>query len=393
MEPTERLDFADPLTREFTARVVGHERVGAAPAVVLDRSAFYPEGGGQLADRGTLGQAKVVDVQVDSAARIRHLVEGPLPELGSEVTGVLDWRRRRTHMALHTGQHILSRALADVAKAETVSSRLGEHGCTIDTPRPKIDDATLAKVEALTNQVVDDDLAVVAFFPTSEELEALPLRRASKVESHVRIVRVGDFDVTPCGGTHCTRSAQVGLVRIFGLERYKGGTRITFDSGPRARQKLSEESELLRALGREFTCGPQDVSASVEKLRRELGDVRDALGKTRAKLAERVAEELLESGQTTIVARLDHFGPEEARVVASRIVESPERVALLAAPTEGGLHVIAARGKDAQVDCGQFLKTAAKLAGGRGGGRPERAEGRFPADTDWTDVAARALGS
>ncbi len=151
----------------------------------------------------------------------------------------------------------------------------------------------------------------------------------------MRVVIIGDFDVTPCGGKHCTRSGQVGLVRITGVERYKGKARVTFSAGRRARGELWRETAALHEHGRAFTCGPLDVSSAVEKLRRELVETRDAPGHVRSRLA----------------------------VLVARATASP-------------------------FDCGAFLKRAAAKAGGRGGGRPERAAGRLPATTDWTALVA-----
>ena len=123
---------------------------------------------------------------------------------------------------------MLSRALADVALAATVSSRLGETACTIDVDQEVVEERRIAAAEDLTNAIIDDDVPVRAFFPTEEELAALPLRRRPTVSENIRVVAVGDFDVSPCGGTHCTRSAQVGLVHVTGVERYKGKLRISF---------------------------------------------------------------------------------------------------------------------------------------------------------------------
>ncbi|HZI05353.1 MAG TPA: alanyl-tRNA editing protein, partial [Archangium sp.] len=226
MIPTERLYYSDPFLFRFTGRVLAHGAWNGAPSVVLDRSAFYPEAGGQMADRGVLGGRVLRDVQVDDAGVVHHVLELPegtgLPEVGAELSGELDRVRRRTHMALHTGQHMLSRALVDVANAHTVSSRLGETLCTIDVDLDVLDERRVAEAEALVNSIIDDDIVIRAFFPTPEELAALPLRRAPKVTDNIRVIQMGDFDVSPCGGTHCTRSAQVGMVRVLGVERYKG---------------------------------------------------------------------------------------------------------------------------------------------------------------------------
>jgi alanyl-tRNA synthetase len=400
MTATERLYYSDPFLHRFTGRVVAHGTWNGATSVVLDRTAFYPEAGGQMADRGLLGGLAVKDVQVDDAGLVHHvlqLAEGTgLPDVGAELAGEIDRARRRVHMALHTGQHMLSRALVDVANANTVSSRLGETLCTIDVDLDVLEERKVAEAEALVNAVIDDDVEIRSFFPSPEELAALPLRRAPKVTDNIRVVQIGEFDVSPCGGTHCTGSAQVGLVRVLGVERYKGKGRVLFSAGPRARSELWAETGTLRTLGRAFTCGPNDVPASVEKLRRELTEAREALGVTRARLAELTATELLaaleKAPEKRVVAMLEGANPEYLRAVAARLTSVPEAVALLAGSTPEGLSVLIARGSGSTFGCGAFLKRAAEAAGGRGGGRPEHAEGRLPPGTDWPALVSKLLG-
>src|SRR5260370_20367241 len=244
-----------------------------------------------MADRGLCAGLPIVDVQVDDADVVHHVLEGPLPAVGAEVRGEIDAARRRLHMALHTGQHMLSRALCDVADADTVSSRLGETGCTIDVDRSELDERAVADAEALVNSVVDDDVAIRAFFPDAAELAALPLRRKPKVDHHIRVVAIGAFDVSPCGGTHCLRTAQVGLVKVTGIERYKGKMRVGFSAGRRARVELARQSEVLHTLGRDFTFGPTDLPAAIHKPKPKLAQTVQLPGAARAKLADPTAIE------------------------------------------------------------------------------------------------------
>ncbi len=397
MAETERLYHADPFLHRFSARVLQRAAWQGVPAIILDRSAFYPESGGQLADRGQLAGLVVTDVQVDDAGLVHHLVPaGDLPEIGAVVEGAVDPARRRLHMSLHSGQHMLSRALADVARAATVSSRLGESSCTIDVDIEVIDERLVDRAEDLVNVVIDDDVPIRAFFPTPEELASLPLRRAPKVKDNIRIVQIGDFDFTPCGGTHCTRSAQVGQVRVDGIERYKGKARVTFSAGRRARADLRGEAAVLRDLGRAFTCGPRDVPAAVEKLRRELTEARETLGRARMRVAESLAVELRraldERADHRVVTVVDDASVELLRALASRLSAHPEVVAFLAGKVEGGLAVIVTRGAASRFECGAFLKKAAAASGGRGGGRPEHAEGRLPEGVDWPALVAQIAG-
>lgn len=392
---TLRLYYDDPTLLSFPARVVAHAEWAGAPSLLLDQSAFYPESGGQMADRGLIAGVPVTDVQADSEGRVHHVLSGPLPEVSADVACEVDRPRRRVHMALHTGQHMLSRALADLAGAETVSARLGETTCTLDVDQASIDERKLSEAEELVNAVIEDDLVVRAYFPSPDELAALPMRRAPKVTEHVRVVEIGAFDLTPCGGTHCTRTGQVGLLRVDAVERYKGKLRIVFSAGRRARLSLAAHSDALRALGRELTCGPEDVRQGLDKLRRDLAETRESLGRANGQLSAACAAELIaaarQSGETRVVATLDDAPLDFVRAVAARITAHPDLVALLAGRVRDATLVVAARGSAAAIDCGAFVKRAAAIAHGRGGGRPERAEGQLPAAIDWAAVAAQAL--
>jgi alanyl-tRNA synthetase len=379
---TELLYHRDPLLLEFDATVVAHGAIGGRPSVVLDRTAFYPEAGGQMADRGRLAGAAIADVQVADGA-VHHVLDGELPAVGASVHGTIDKPRRRAFMALHTAQHILSRALIEAARAETVSARLGETSCTVDLAVATLDDAALARAVDLTNAVIDDDVPIRAWFPDDAELATLPLRRESKVDANVRIVAVGDFDLSPCGGTHCTRSAQVALVEVLGVERYKGMMRVTFDAGPRARRLVSAQSSSLRAMAGAMSCGPSDVPGAVERLRGDLKDARVARRLLGERAAGAIAAELAADATGRIVAVLDAGDRELLRAVAARLTERPEAVALLAVREGDGLAVLAARGSASSFDCGALVKRVAAAAGGKGGGRPERAEGKLPLGADW----------
>jgi alanyl-tRNA synthetase len=393
---TPRIYFDDAFVRSFSARIVALSRFGEQPSVVLDRTAFYPEAGGQMADRGALGGRDVIDVQVGDDGIVHHMLaslEGL--EVGAELEGAIAWPRRRVHMALHTGQHMLSRALEDEAGAATVSSRLGENECTIDVDKNTLDEAKVARAEALVNSVIDDDVLVRAWFPEAAELAALPLRRKPKVDKDIRVVKIGDFDCSPCGGTHCARSAEVGLVHVTSIERYKGKARVTFSAGKRARDGLFEASTVLRGLGRELSCGATDVPAALGKMRREMLAAKETLGRARIQLAESIARDLVAAavarGEDNVIATIEDSSIEMLRALAGRIVAAlPSGAALLAAPVDDAQLIVATRGASSTFDCGAFVKRAAALSAGRGGGRPEHAEGRVPREVDWADLARRA---
>ena len=380
---TRRLYHDDVMLRRFDANVLAHATYKDKPGVVLDATAFYPEAGGQLGDHGVLGGAQVIDTQELDDGTILHLIEGALPEVGARVTGELDWARRRQHMAQHTAQHLLSGALLDRAQAPTASARLGESALTIDVTRDRIPDAELAAAEDLANDVIDDDLAIRAWFPSPDELAQLELRRDPKVTTNIRVVAIGDFDYSPCGGTHATRTSQLGSLRITNAERYKGMTRVTFTAGRRARAELFTRDQALRQLATRFSCAPADVPAAIDKLSRDAEATAAEITALRGRLAGMIAASF--PGEGPVIAALPGDA-EMLRSVAAKLTAAG-RDALLAAPDDSGTTVVLFRAPGSTVDCGALFKKLAATAGGRGGGRPDRAEGRLATRLDdWPEA-------
>jgi len=382
---TRRLYHDDATSRRFDAEVAAITTWKGQPAVVLDRTAFYPEAGGQLGDRGTLGGATVIDTQETDDKTIVHLITGDAPAVGTPVTGELDWARRRQHMAQHTAQHLLSGALLDRAAAPTASARLGETSLTIDVTRDRIPEAEIAAAEDLANDLIDDDLAIRAWFPTADELAALKLRRDPKVDADIRVIAIGDFDFSPCGGTHCSRTSQLGTIRITGAERYKGMTRVTFTAARRARTELFARDAALRVLATRFSCGPTEVPAAIDKLARDAEAAGAELTMLRSRLATSIAAAFPGTGAVIAAVPAE---PELLRSVAAKLVAAG-RDAILCAPEDAGATVVLFRAAGSTLDCGAMWKTLAARAGGRGGGRPDRAEGRLTsAIADWPALIA-----
>jgi len=390
---TRRLYHDDAYLRRFDAEVIAITAHKARPAVVLDRTAFYPEAGGQLGDRGRLGDAAVIDTQETDDGAIVHILDlgldGDPPAVGSRVTGELDWMRRRQHMAQHTAQHLLSGALLDRAQAATVSARLGESSLTIDVSRDRVPEAELAAAEALANDVIDDDVAIRAWFPPPDELAGLALRRDPKVTADVRVVAIGEFDLSPCGGTHCARSSQLAAVRITGAERYKGMTRVTFTTARRGRAELFARDQVLRGLAGQFSCGPAEVPLAVDKLRRDAEAAGAELIQLRSRLASMMTAQLPGDGPAVASLPVD---AELLRSIAAKLAGAG-RDAILCAPEGGATTVVLMRAAGSRLDCGALWKQLAARLGGRGGGRAERAEGKLAAPiVDWPAAVTDATG-
>ncbi|HTM00511.1 MAG TPA: DHHA1 domain-containing protein [Candidatus Omnitrophota bacterium] len=389
---TRRLYYEDSHRDQFEAAVLSARPDEGGTRVVLDATAFYPGGGGQPSDRGVLGGRAVLEVGLEGD-ELWHRVEGAL-ESGARVEGRLDWARRFDHMQQHTGQHILSRAFVEVARADTRSFHLGEAVVTIDVDHPGPDAGILRKVEDRANAVVWEDRPVATHLVSLDRAREFPLRKAPDVEGEVRVVEVEGFDWSACGGTHVARSGQVGMIALLGTEKYKGGTRVAFACGGRALARLREASDVLRGLCLEFTSGEADLPRAIARLKGEVRRLESRLKPLLAESLAREAEALLAAAEPGV------SGPVVARYFPDR---DPAELAAIAAHVagRGGIALLAA-GRDiarahfsapkGTISVGALFAGLASAYGAKGGGRPEAAQGAIPADRaeEAIDAARRA---
>ncbi|HEX9016866.1 MAG TPA: DHHA1 domain-containing protein [Chloroflexota bacterium] len=376
---TERLYYRDSYLREFTARVVRATPAGDQTEVVLDRTAFYPEGGGQPSDFGKLGGAVVTGV-AERDGEVIHSVRGKLEE--GEVSGEVDWTRRFDHMQQHTGQHILSQAFERLLGARTVSFHMGAEVSTIDLATGGLEAAQAAEVEELANSVVYENRPVVVHFLTRSELESLNLRRGTEREGEIRVVEVEGFDSIPCGGTHVRSAGEIGTIKVTRWARRSGDVRVEFLCGWRALRDYRAKNETVVTLGTALAVRDTEVREAVERQLREAGEVRRQVEQLRNQLLDYQAEELAHDaekvGDTAVITAImaDRSG-EELKHLAGKIVAAPGRVALLGAAGEKAALVFA-RSEDVSLDASALFRQAAGPFGGRGGGRPNLAQGGVP---------------
>lgn len=401
---TRRLHLDDSLLSRFGATVRSIAEWHSRPAVALDQTAFYAEAGGQLADAGSLSRSSedapiaVVDVQLDDDGEVWHVLDEVPSWLvpGLAVRGEIDIDRRRDFMSQHSGQHVLSQALMSVAGAATVSSRLGATVSTIDVGVFPLSPDHLVRAVETANRVVLEDRPIRVLWPTAEELAQMSLRKQPSAHDRIRVVQIEDFDLSACGGTHCERTGQIGPVHVVSAEKYKGMTRLTFLAGERAIAHHLATESALRELARVFTCGPFDVMPAVTKLRDELAGAREECKRTRDELASVIADQVhsqhgADPGGTTL-AQICRGGADilQLRAIAAACAARSDVVATVASRSPDGEWILVVeRGATATFDAGRWFKDTAKRLGGKGGGRPERAEGRFPAAVSWDDLTAK----
>jgi alanyl-tRNA synthetase len=394
---TARLYYQDAYLRSFSAEVVASKVLQEGVAVALDRSAFYPTGGGQPHDTGTLGQARVIDVSLEGGV-VWHALEAgsTVPPVGSGITGAIDWPRRFDHMQQHSGQHILSAAFVKGCCAQTVAFHMGEDYCTIDIDRTTLTAEDLEAVEAAANAVVDQALPVTATFVSDDELKRLPLRKPPAVAGAVRIVEVMGYDWSPCGGTHVANTAQCGLIEITSTERRGPETRVTFLCGQRARADYRRLRLLAAGLGARFSSGPGEWLDALDRLTAEAKATRKELAALEIEWADAQATALwaaaVPAGPWKVVCQAVDHPAERAKRIAQALKARSGTVVLLGARGERP-QLFFGRADDVGLDAGALLRAAAMAAGGRGGGRPEWAQGGAPDNTALGQALAAALAA
>jgi len=377
---TARLFADDPDLLDFDAAVLSRTQHDGRPAVTLDRTAFYAESGGQPWDTGTLGEARVLAV-IERDGRILHVLDRAVE--GDRVHGRVDAQRRRDHVQQHHGQHLLSRAFVETARAETVAFHLGAEVTTIDLDRPVTEDQARA-AERRANEVVWEARPVTVSWIRPEEARAQGLEPPEGVDA-VRVVDAAGYDRQPCGGTHPRTTAAVGVVLVTGLERYKGGTRVSFVCGHRALAATARRGEVLERLVGELSAPIDELPSTARRLKDDLADAQKASkslleraldGEARRLLAEARGDGPAPTAQAPalVVAVFDGWPAADLRVLATRLVEIAPCVALLGSRADKA-HLVFAQSEGLPHDVPALLKAGVETLGGRGGGRGNVAQG------------------
>lgn len=379
---SDRLYQSDAYTTDFEAAVTDVVDVEGRPGVVLAGTYFYPESGGQPCDTGELGGLAVEEVLEDERGVI-HLVDGkPGFGPGDRVKGLVDWSRRFTNMQQHTGQHILSQAFEQVLEARTVSSALGIEHSTIDVSRLGLTWDDMIRVEALANQIVYEDRPVQVYEVAPADAGGIRTKKSNKktVErDRLRIVEVSDFDRSPCGGTHLRTTGEVGHIKILRWEKVRDSSRVEFICGLLASGDYFWKNRFIVDLAQRLTTRDSKLPAVIDdliedgkRLRKEVGRLKSDLASYRVDELRASAEEV--GGRSIISATFEGLGLGELRQVALRAVQPGSTVALFCLEGDKAQFVFS-RSDDVGLDMREAMKAACEVVGGRGGGKPEVAQG------------------
>ncbi len=375
------LYLTDPLTLEFETEI--QERVelpNRMLGVILTRTYFYPTGGGQDHDTGTLGNARVLDVlkSEDGESLIHVLADEP----GEGVLlAAIDRERRTRHMQHHTAQHLLSGCFQQVFDLETLSS--GIHGydpTTIDLPDTELSRADLDRIEEMANQIVYENRLVKSYFVPSERIDAVPLRRPPKVEGEIRIIEIDGFDFSACGATHCPQTGMIGAIKIIRTERINQKTRIHFVAGIQAMEYFHQYQDIATTLAAYLSAHPQDVVALVEKQIVQLHAAEKDLRQLRLANSIFEAQDMLANaevlGDLRVILKTFEIRPvNEIRSLANEFKDQPELVALLAAFDGKKMVLVATCGTETGISARELLNRQLAFIGGHGGGDDRIAQG------------------
>lgn len=376
MPSAERLFWQDPYLVAFDANVTRRLEELDQPAVVLDRTCFYPTSGGQPHDTGSLNEARVVDV-LEKNGEIIHVLDRPLPD--TTVVGRIDWARRQDHMQQHAGQHLLSAAFQRLIGAATLSFHLGEDESTIDIDCRSLSTEQVEQVEEYANQIVLANTEIIARQYTQTELAGIPLRKPPTVEGLVRVVSIGDTDYSACGGTHPAHAGEIGAIHVDRWESRHGSIRVTFLCGMRALRDYRAKSRICRQLATGASVSVNELPEAIDRLNAANDGLRRQVSGMREQWLEMRTASLLAEAETRgryrVVSRiLEGIEPAEMRTLAQQICESPGTIALLAV-LEPSPQFCLARSADIPVNMNSVLKASAGRYGGRGGGQPRLVQG------------------
>jgi alanyl-tRNA synthetase len=369
---TEKLFYQDPFQREFSASVLDCQKEKDHWLVTLDKTAFYPEGGGQPADHGTLSGVKVVDVR-EKNGEVLHFCNENV-EIGSIVHGEIDWERRFDLMQQHSGEHIISGILCGKFGCNNVGFHIGHELVTIDFDAElSTDDVIL--VEKLANQYIWEDHPIQIGFPSPAELETMEYRSKKALEGQVRIVSWPGADCCACCGTHVRTSGQVGLVKLISCQKFRSGVRIEMAAGKRALTWVNRIAEQNTRVSQLLSAKPVETAAAVERLQKDVYELRGRVAELEERDFIRKAEEC--AGKGDVLLMEGPMSGESLRKLCGLVKEKCGGRCAVFAGADGVYQY--AIGQDG-ADLRGFAKELNAALNGRGGGKADFVQGSVKAE-------------
>lgn len=385
---TKKLYYEDPYLTTFTASIIKKE----PDYVIISETAFYPTGGGQPCDYGSLNGIPVLNVEIMDG-EIRHYLAEPLDSHAIEVEGNINWKRRFDHMQQHTGQHILSAAFAELFQMQTVSFHLGKETATIDLDTIEVTAEQLKEVEELANQIILENRAIEIKWVTEDELAQYKLRKATSIQEDIRLVIIPDFDYNACGGTHPSSTGQVGSIKILQTEKQKRHVRLEFVCGKRVLTQLGRKQDVLLNLISKLSSPEEKLVDAAQNLILSNKSLEKLLNEQNQELLKFEAQELLNKSINDIVAvTFENRTIQDLQRLARFLVEeSPSSLCVFVSHNEEKLQIVTARGTNREESMKALLLQLLPLINGKGGGNDTLAQGGGEASISSTELLHKAL--
>ena len=370
---TRKLYYEDCHLAAFSARVVSCEQVEKGWQVVLEATAFYPEGGGQACDLGTLGGVRVLDVR-ETGGTVVHLCDGPLP-VGETVKGAIDYERRFDLMQQHSGEHIVSGIVHEWFGYHNVGFHMGADLVTIDFDGP-IPAADLARIELEANRAVWANRALHIWYPSEEELPTVGYRSKRALPWPVRVVEVPGYDKCACCGTHVAMTGEIGIIKLFSCVKFHEGVRIEMACGGRALRYLTAAYEQNRQVSQAFSAKILETGEAARRMNEQLAAEKFRAAGLQKQVFASVAEGCRDTGN--ILRFENDLAPAQVRELCDAIGQvCGGMAAVFSGSDEAGYsYCLMERGGDLR----SFNKAMTAALNGRGGGKPEYQQGSVKAD-------------
>ncbi|OFC98186.1 alanyl-tRNA editing protein [Bacillus toyonensis] len=375
----QKLYYIDAYTKDFTTKIIKQDYDKEDNLyVVLNETAFYPTGGGQPYDTGTLNGTLVTNVE-EVNGEIRHFIAEQLE--AEEVEGKINWERRFDHMQQHAAQHILSAAFWDHFNIPTIGFHLGKETVTIDLETENLPAETIEKAVQIANNIVFENHPIRIQWMNLEEAKTLPLRKEPTLTENIRVVIIENFDYNGCGGTHPRRTGEVGLIQVLNWERNKGGIRLTFIAGWRTLKLMGKQQQIMKDVSKQLNSSETDIPAKVAQLLISQKENEKAIQTMNEKLLFAEANELLQqpakihAGFLISKVFTNRSMQEVAKLSAIIIEQQEHAITYFVIENDDKLQCILACGKTVTLDMNALLKDALPAIEGKGGGNKKSARG------------------
>ena len=374
---TERLYYEDAYIKEFSATVISSEQDGDVYRTVVDRSAFFPEAGGQKADTGTLGDARVIDV-IEEGDILVHITDKPLA-VGECVEGVLDFDLRLEKMRHHTAEHILCGIMHRLFGVANTGFHLGDDEVTFDVSQP-LTHSQLDEAERLANAAVRANLPVITYFPTAAELPTLTYRSKLELEENVRIVNIGDIDSCACCAPHVAYTGEIGMIKLVTAVKHRGGSRITMLAGSAAYEYVTRVFGQAHAVSHALCAPVTDLSSALVLLMENGEGTRRTLSAVRRELAAALAASVPQT-QGSFVVFTNSLDEEGKRLLLSLAGDRVGGTLAVISGEEGAYRYVLSSSLGG-AEFRSLVSDANAALSGKGGGKPPMAQGTFCATLD-----------